>query len=273
VFRQVLSGLIVPLNDVVDAIQNFEVVPTGSIKIISSASPGGIPLTTFDGTPSSAKVVTGAIGFEFTNEQLGKFEVNNINWRVMAGAANFNIVDQYLDRVAFLGDTVYGLPGLAALSSGPASVTLGTKAAGGLTWAVATHEEIVLDIIAMSDAVTNGSYGRLPGDTVLIPSTQYDRAASVVNTYSRRTAIQEAQDRRPEIRRIIKVSHLTGAGSGSTNRLVGMCSGQDVLTFGERPFRDEPIHPMPLGGLVPSTFRTSGVIVEQAQGLAYGDGC
>jgi len=259
------------VDDVVQTIEMYEVTPSGEIKFISGDQINGLPVTTFDGALATAKAVTGALAFMYSNEQLARYDRNKINWREVAGRANFQIVEQYLDKTAFLGDTVRGLGGLAS-SSAVSLVTLGTKAATGVAWTSATHEEMVQDLIAMSVAVENNSYQYFQGTDICLPSAAYDKGAASVHTYSGKNVFQAAQERRPEIKNIFKVAHLTGAGSGSANRGVCFCKSAEVATFNERAFREEKIQEVALGGIVPETFRTTGTIIESTQGIVYADG-
>jgi hypothetical protein len=276
VFRQIFAGstgtpMVETLDDLVEEIVDTEIQPYGEMKVIQNTTTN-VKMTTFDSTKTTSNARTAAIGYEILTEQLNRLDANNIPIRKLFGLANFKIAEKWLEDANLLGSTQYGFGSLLK-NTNVTFVTLGTKTTGGTAWTAATpFEEIVKDILAISQAVFTNSFQTLTGDTVLLPNTAYDIGVNTVHATSGISAIEAAKQRDVRIKRVMPLTHLVGAGAGATNRAMGLCSTGTVVQMSERAFREEPPRQIDLGSRIIETVRTAGAIWNNLQGAVYADG-
>jgi len=275
-FRQIFAGstgtpMVEVLDDLTEEIVDSELIPYGEMRVIQNTSVN-VKMTEFDSTKSTAMARTAAIGYQILNEQLARLNANNIPIRKLYGVANFKIAEAWLENAVLLGSTQYGFGSLLKNTS-VALVTLGTKTTGGLTWQAATpFEEIVKDILALSQAVYTNSYQTLTGDTVILPDTKFNIATNTVHATSQMSAIEAAKQRDTRLKRVIPLTQLVGAGVGAVDRAMALCSSGLVVQMTERPFREEKPRDIDLGVRVIETLRTAGAVWNNLQGAVYGDG-
>lgn len=138
--------------------------------------------------------------------------------------------ERHIERTFFYGYEDLGFAGYIDYSLVP-STTAGTKAAGGTTWAVATGDEIVLDIQNAIGLVYNNSKGTFLPGRVEIPLSQLVQIASqrmpdvgaggtneTVLEYIKRNNLYTSMTGR-ELE-VVGLRYLEGAGAGSTNRMI-----------------------------------------------------
>jgi hypothetical protein len=274
-FRQIFTTpagapMVEKLDDIVEQITDTEVVPYGEMRVIGS-SRVNVKMTEFDSSQASAYARTAAIGYRIFDEELLRLDAGNIPIRALKGAANYNIAEAWLEKQNLLGSAQYGFGSLLTNSS-VATVVLATKAATGVAWTNATHEEVVQDILAISQAVYTNTYQVLVGDTVILPDVSYNIACNKAHATSGKNAIAVAMERDPRIRRILPLAQLVGSGAGATNRAVALCSSPLVCQMSERAFREETEIRIPMGFEVTESVRTAGCIWGNTQGAVYADG-
>lgn len=133
-------------------------------------------------------------------------------------------IERLIDDILSTGDAVHGLVGLLNIATVGAD-TAAVKSGGGNTWPNATPEEIVADV---TDAITarmlalKGAGGpEFERFTVLLPIDRYGLIAQTrMGDGSDKTILNFLLESSPWIESIESWTKCTGAGGGSTNRMV-----------------------------------------------------
>lgn len=193
-----------------------------------------------------------------------------------AMAARFAI-EQEIDDILANGNSSHNLSGLLNLSS-TTSYTLGTKAAGGTTWAVATPDEIVKDITGAPNAIRNAMKGAggpvFSRFTVLVPDLQYGQIAQTrMGDGSDTTVLKFVLATSPYIEDIQPWHHCDAAGSGSADRMVVYPKNPLVLAgIVPMEFTSQPPEQRNLEYVVNCLATCGGVVARYPLAVAYGDG-
>jgi hypothetical protein len=278
VFRAIFMSLgggsmVETVDNITEEIRDTEITPYGEMKVIGDfTGKTGVPLTTFDATRSTTIVRTACIAYEIADHELERMNANNVPIRNLKAAANLTIAERFLEDCVLLGSTQYSFGSLLTNAS-VATVAAVTKAATGLTWAVATFEEIVTDILAAHYAVKNNSFKRWSGNTIVIPDVQFQRASLLVHPYTSKNAITTARERCDgAITRVLPVSQCSGAGAGATNRLMCFDANPFVCQMTEKPFAEYKTRETDVGFKTIEYLRTGGTIWNDIAGAVYMDG-
>jgi hypothetical protein len=193
-----------------------------------------------------------------------------------AAAARFAI-ETKIDEVLALGDVKHGLDGFLTLSN-TTSYTLGDKAGGGKTWAVATPDEIVKDIAGAITAIKIAMKGAGTQpfqmfDVVLPIGAHCDIAQRRMGDGSDTTVLQFVLRNLPHVNAITDWFRCDGAGQGSTDRMVVYPKNPTVLA-GIVPEEYTPLAPQDRGlsVVVNATASCGGVVCRYPVAVAYGDG-
>jgi hypothetical protein len=195
-----------------------------------------------------------------------------------AQAARFAIESE-IDSILALGDAVNNLQGLLAIAAGTTALTLGTKAAGGLTWAVATPDEIVADITSAPTAIRGAMSGAggpvFSNFTILIPDAQYGQIAQTrMGDGSDTTILKFVLATSPFISDIQPWHHChLASGGGTTDRMV--CYPKNPLVVAgivPMEFTSQPPEQRNLEYVINCMSTTGGIVVRYPLAIAYGDG-
>lgn len=169
--------------------------------------------------------------------------------------------EQYLETVASIGHTGNGvtLKGLGNLPD-VGTATAVTKAATGTTWAVATAAEIAEDLNRIVNAVEIASLETSECNLILLPVTQYQKAATTFTTSLETTALDLFHRMNPGVT-VAKWQRLSNQGAGSTPCAMGWDTrdpyGPRMLMQREASY-GSPLRGMN-GWLVPGKIATGGV--------------
>lgn len=193
----------------------------------------------------------------------------------MKAAAARQAVEQKIDSILALGDSAHNLEGLLNITSAP-TYTLATKAAGGLTWAVATSDEIVADINGMVNARFTANKDALQFEkyTMVMPFAQYALIASKrMGDGSDMTVLKFVQANNPYLGEVIPWHRCAGAGAGDTDRIV--VYPKTPLVIAAIVPMEYTVLPMKNDGwnfTVPVMATTGGVVCRYLHAVAYADG-
>lgn len=194
-----------------------------------------------------------------------------------ANAARFAI-NTKVDSVLALGDTTHNLVGLLSIPSGTTTFTPANKAGGGLTWAVATPDEMARDLHGIASAVRtamkNSGGPMFDQLTVLIPDAQHALVATTrMGDGSDVTVMRHVLTTSPWITAIEPWHLCATAGSGSTARMV--CYPRTELVVGAIlpvPFATQPPEQRNLSFIINAIARCGGIVPRYPIAIAYGDG-
>ena len=197
---------------------------------------------------------------------------------VMRATACRRSVEQLVDTTLATGSAAHNLQGLLNLANVP-TFTPGTKTGGGLTWGTltalnATADEMALDLMGIASArheATKGLYGKF---TIILPLVQYNVAAQVrMGDASDMTVLQFVLKTSPYIEAIVPWHLATGAGAGSTDRMVCYPRDLEVLAgLVPMDFSPQPVERKNLKFVINCLASCGGVILRYPVAMAYGDG-
>jgi hypothetical protein len=226
-------------------------------------------------------VSMGGIGYEYDLQELNQAMFNNIDLRADKAAAARRAAEEFIDKVAILGDSSKGYAGLV----NNASVTAGSAATTGTgsatTFLSKTPDNVLADFNTALTGMFTGTQGAEMADTVLLPYTQLNdigtRRIDAVN----QTTILEWVKRNnvytlttgQEIT-IRGVFGLETAGSGGTPRMVAYRRDPTVVQmYIPMPFQFLAAYQTgPLKFEVPGIMRLGGVDVRRPKAMRYIDG-
>ncbi len=139
---------------------------------------------------------------------------------MMKAAAARETIEEKIDEIIAIGDSVTGLPGFLTNTSVP-KTTVATVS-GATTWAekLALDPDLVIDDITdMLADMAELTKGREQADTVLMPISQFRRLASTRMIDRDFTVLEYMRKAFPDIT-FDEWYRLTGAGDTATDRLV-----------------------------------------------------
>jgi hypothetical protein len=222
-----------------------------------------------------------AIGYDYDLEELGRAMQLGQDLRPDKANAARRASEEFIDRVAFTGDTAKNYSGVA---NNP-NVTAGSAAATGTgsatTWASKTADNVLADVNAAISGIFTGTLGSEMADTLLLPQQQLidigTRRIDTVNQTTIRRWIEEnnaytMQTGQPLT--IRGVWNLATAGSGGVPRMVAYRRAPEVLVlYMPMPFQFLPAYQRgPMRFEVPGIMRLSGVEVRRPRAMRYVDG-
>jgi len=248
----------------------------GQAKLISNNSDD---LPRADATGQEASKIIKDLGdsYGWTLREIKRAAATGTPLDSMKSMAARFAIDTKMDDILANGSTAHGLEGLLSLT-GANTFTPKTKSAGGLTWAVATADEMAADLFgivskAVSDLKMSGGtvFQRY---TILLPIEQYALAAQKrMGDGSDTTVLKFCLNNSPWIEAIEPWHHCDAAGGGGTDRMVAY-----------------PRNPLVVAAIVPQEFTalspelrnleyvvnciasTGGVVCRYPVAVLYGDG-
>ncbi len=248
----------------------------GKAKIVANMA-DDIPRADHSGVEGSKiiKPVTASYGWDIFEVKAAAATQMPLD-ALKATAARFAIESE-IDRILAVGDTTHGLDGLMTLDN-TTDFTATTKDGGGLTWAVATPDEIVADVFgAISNII--GTMKSAGGPvfsrfTIVLPISQYALIAQRrMGGGSDQTILRFMLANSPWIEAIEPWFHAEGAGAGGTDRMV-IFPRNPLVIAGIVPmeFTTQPPDQRNLEFVVNCLATTGGVVVRYPLAVAYVDG-
>jgi hypothetical protein len=274
------SKLYVPINNSihpgVEIVTYDQYKAMGEAKAVKSYS-DDVPLVNVSGEQASQRMQSYADGFAYSIQELRAAAWAKKPLDRMRAEAARKVLDFKLDSILGAGDSAFGLKGLLSLS-GTDTFTVPTKASGSTAWLTAgvitaTSKEMYDDLCGIvSQVITNTKDTEHPS-LILLPIANLEaiknqRMADGTDT----TVLNYFLDNHPGIR-VESWDRCTGAGSGSTNRMVAY-DPQLVNVQGLMAVEFEQMAPQldNMAYKVICHMRTGGVISPYPKTICYGDG-
>lgn len=233
-------------------------------------------------TKFNQRIGMAGIGYGYDLEEVGFAQRINMNLNAEKAIAARRAYEEFMEGLVLSGSAIKNMLGLINQSGVTATTAPADGTASATTFASKTGDQIARDINSQLSLINTGSNGVEVADTILMPIVQYnllatkrmgtDGASITVmewlmkyNTYTARTG-------RPLV--IRTVYQLTGAGAGSTDRLVAYRRDPGVVKLHlPMPHRFLPVWQTgPLRFDIPGVFRTGGVEVRRPAAFRYLDG-
>jgi hypothetical protein len=110
-----------------------------------------------------------SIGYRYSMEELGKALLYGIDLTSDKAVASRRVAEEFIDKVAFVGDATKGYTGAVNNASVTATTAPADGTASATTFASKTPDQILRDINGQLTGQFTGTYGNLVADTILLP--------------------------------------------------------------------------------------------------------
>lgn len=222
-----------------------------------------------------------AIGYRYDLEELGTAQMLGMNLNADKATASRRIAEEFIDGVAFVGDTAKGLTGLVNNGTATATQAPADGTGSARTFASKTPDQVLRDVNAVLTGIGTDTLNTELADTVLFPySILLDLSTRRIDSTNQTTILEWLQTKniytittgQPlTIRGVI--GRLDTAGTGSSKRMVAYRRSPEVLKMHvPMPFRF--LQAWQLGPVlfeVPGIFRLGGVDIRRPKAVRYLD--
>ena len=223
-----------------------------------------------------------AIGYRYDLEELGKAQLLGMSLNADKAMAARRIAEEFIDRIAIIGDASKGLTGLVNAAGVTATTAPADGSGSATTFASKTPDQVLRDINAQLTGVFTGTLGAEVADTLLLPySVLLDLSTRRIDAVNQTTILEWVErnniySRTTGGQLLIQglFGYLDTAGAGSTKRMVAYKRSPEVLKMHmPMPFRFLPVWQIgPVLFEVPGLFRLGGTDIRRPASVRYLDG-
>jgi hypothetical protein len=245
----------------------------GEARIINAAG-DDLPRADIANDPVSVTVKSIGASYGYTLDEIQAASFAGVDLDYRRDMAFRTAIEEKLDNIAFLGDSVSGLNGL--LSSGISTTTVVNGAGGNPEWSTKTPEEILFDINDLLGGIYEDTQGSCMPNKLLIPPNQWSLLMSTPRATGSDMSIGAwVAANSPfltSVADIIAVPALAGAGAGGVDVMVGYELNPENIEF-SIPVETEtmPIQHRNLEFIINGRARTAGLIVYRPVTAAIGE--
>ena len=235
----------------------------GMAKIVSDYG-DDLPRAEAVATTIPAKVYTVGDSYGYNYVELEHARMANVNLEARKALSARRGVDLKLNNIAWFGDAEHGIVGFIN-NPNIATVTIPADGTGSSAkFADKTPDQIIRDMNAIINEVSNNTNGVEMPDTVLMAPAVYDLLESTPKSqYSDRTILEFLRGAHPEVTRWMKIGELKGAGAGATDMvIVGVFRPEYIRQENPVRFEQLPVQYRNLEYVVPCVSRTLGVTIN-----------
>jgi hypothetical protein len=223
------------------------------------------------------------IGYRYTLEELGQaMMIPGLNLTTERADAARRAYEEFLDQVAFFGDTQKNWTGLVNDATATRADAIADGTGATRTWSTKTGDQIVRDVNSVLTGIYTASLTTEMADTILLPIDRYTLIANTrLDTSGGQVSILEwlakynvASSQTGVPLTIRAVRNLDTAGATSTARMVAYRRDPSVVKL-HLPMPHRFLQVWQTGPLVfdvPGIFRTGGVEVRRPGAVRYLDG-
>ena len=235
----------------------------GMAKIVADYG-DDLPRAEAVATTIPAKVYTVGDSYGYNYVELEHARLANVNLEARKALSARRGIDLKLNNIAWFGDAEHGIVGFIN-NPNIATVTIPADGTGSSALFVdKTPDQIIRDMNAIINEVSNNTNGVEMPDTVLLAPAVYDLLESTPKSqYSDRTILEFLRGAHPEVTRWMKIGELKGAGTGATDMVIAGVFRPEYIRQ-ENPVRFEqlPVQYRNLEYVVPCVSRTLGVTIN-----------
>ena len=235
----------------------------GMAKIVADYG-DDLPRAEAVATTIPAKVYTVGDSYGYNYVELEHARMASVNLEARKALSARRGIDLKLNNIAWFGDAEHGIVGFIN-NPNIATVTIPADGTGSSALFVdKTPDQIIRDMNAIINEVSNNTNGVEMPDTVLLAPAVYDLLESTPKSqYSDRTILEFLRGAHPEVTRWMKIGELKGAGTGATDMVIAGVFRPEYIRQ-ENPVRFEqlPVQYRNLEYVVPCVSRTLGVTIN-----------
>jgi len=256
------------------AIDYFHIDAVGVAKFIGPKSID-VPLADIAMQRVSVPVELGAMGYTYSDEEIRQAIMLSRSLETLKATAARRSVEQHIQSVYMTGDTEHALPGFLNNANVAAS-SVADGAGGDPEWSTKTGDEIVLDVNTLFTSIFTNTKMRERANRLLLPPAQYTLIANTrLGSVSDTTILEYLVSKSiwlNSVDDVIPVNELTGAGAGSTDRMVAYSFDSDkVIAHMPMPLRFDAPQRKGLGFEIPGQYKISGVEFRYPGSAQYAD--
>lgn len=222
-----------------------------------------------------------AIGYRYDLEELGTAQLLGMNLNADKGIASRRVAEEFIDGVAFNGDTGKGITGLVNNASVTATQAPADGTGSSRAFSAKTPDQVLRDVNAQLTGIGTDTLNTELADTVLFPySILLDLSTRRIDSTNQTTILEWIKEKNIYTLTTGKpltikgvVGKLDTAGTGSSKRMVAYRRSPEVLKMHlPMPFRFLQAWQMgPILFEVPGIFRLGGVDVRRPKAVRYLD--
>jgi hypothetical protein len=264
-----------------DSIEFYSMDKVGQAEWFNHAA-RDVPRADVTRTQHTHGIEMAAIGYGYTLAEIGKASRLGINLSADRAMAARRAYEEFVNQIAFNGDTGKGWTGLYNDANVNAANMANDGTGTSRLWSAKTPVQILRDINEALTAVVTGTKRTEIADTVLIPLTAYTHIAStpMSTDFPNMTILQYVLQNNIYTAMTgnaltIRVGDgLEDAGSGNTGRLIAYRKDPQVLKLHlPVPLKFLPVwRTGPMNYEIPGYFRLGGVEVRLPGAVKYRDG-
>ena len=181
--------------------------------------------------------------------------------------------DELANKIAWLGDSEYNLPGFLNNANIPTYTVPADGTGSSKLWSNKTPDQILRDMNAMVTTPSVTTKGVHKVDELWLPLQQYSYIAQTVRSTASDLTILEAFKRGNPGVTVRSVVEMEGAGAGATNRMVALERSKENFEIAlPMPFTQHSVQQKGLEFEVPCESRMGGVVVYYPLAFIFGDG-
>lgn len=244
----------------------------GQAKIVSAYA-DDLPKADVLMLESTSPIRTLGISYGYDRQEIRNAQYAQVPLDAKRALAAREGHEQTVNRLAWAGDTVSGLPGLLTTTL-PVYVFPADGTGASKLWSTKTPDQIIRDMNGIVNSVFVTTNGVKRADELWLPLAQYTYIASTPRSANSDTTILDYfLTNNPFIKRVVPVLELTGAGAGGTDMAIALQnSAMNYQMNIPLMFTQLPPQPRNLYVEIPCESRFGGVTVERPGAFATGIG-
>jgi hypothetical protein len=232
-------------------------------------------------TKAEKNIEMAGIGYRYTLEELGQaMLIPGFQLTTERAESARRAYEEFIDRIAFFGDTAKGWTGLVNDATATRSDAIADGTGSSRLWSTKTGDQILRDVNSQLTGIYTSTLTVEMADTILLPLDRYTLLANMrvgdtnINglEWLMKYNVATSQTGIPLTVRAVRL--LDTAGATSTARMVVYRKDPTVLKLHlPMPHRFLPVwQTAPLLFDVPGIFRTGGVEIRRPGAVRYLDG-
>jgi hypothetical protein len=275
---------LIPVNtegpEFIKSVTYFSVDQAGAAQWMNAGA-DDVPHVELIRAKSEAQVQMAAIGYDYTLEELAQAQMLNLDLQPTKAQAARLASEQFIDRVAFLGDAQAGFKGIANLANVTSEDAAATGTGSSTEFADKTPGQILADVNALLTGQYDDSKGVEMADTLILPTAQHFLLGTMmINDYSQTTVLDWLKEHNiftMETGQQLTIRGIRGletAGDGGTARAIAYRNAEEVVRLHmPMPFRFFPVWQSgPFSYEVPGAMRLGGAECSLPGAMRYLDG-
>jgi len=182
--------------------------------------------------------------------------------------------EQTVNRLAWTGDAISGLPGFLSNTNIPAYVIPADGTGSSKLFSTKTPDFIIRDLNGLANSVFTVTNGTHRPNEIWMPLAQYAYISSTARSANSDTTILDYfLANNPFIERVVPVLELTGAGAGGADLVVAIENSAENYQLNiPMMFMQHPPQARNLYFEIPCESRFGGVTIERPYSMAIGSG-